>query len=409
MSLKSREKTTLFWLVITQILQEPIFVLYNFSVIILRKHFGVNAFLIGAFVSLKPVVSILSFYWSSYLTKRPGSLKSNFFWAKILGLSPFLFFPLFVHPLYFLFASVNYILFYRAAKPAWFEILRMNTTKARKKTAFGWAFALAYLEGMFLAWMFGRVLDDDQNGIWPYLFVLGSLIGFINLYFLYKLPMIFTEKAGESPKISLKQWLIHPWTHTKELMQRREDFAKFQWGFMLCGIGIMSIQPVLPFLMVDVLDISYVSFGLAHTSWKGICIVLSSPIWSYFLKKCSIFQVASWVFFFVGLFPLLLLFSPQNILWFYAAYVFYGIAQGGSHLIWNLSGPIFSGEEKSSSYTATNVMMIGIRGAFAPTLGALITRLYGPFVTLGFGCFFCWLGALYIFPQKERLFLRLES
>lgn len=405
MKQKPYEKITLFWLIVTQLMNEPLFIMYGFSTIILRKMYVVDELIIAFFVSVKPVMSILSFYWGAHLAKRPDFLRKNFFFANILGRLPFLFFPWFVGPWFLIFSATTYILFYRAAKPAWIEILRLNASQEKKRKAFSWGFALSYLEGMVFALFFGVILDVYAD-YWVYLFFFSAIIGFINLYFLGRLPIFFEKEQQSFPEESWKNWLVSPWMHAKRLLELRADFAKFQLGFMLCGFGLMFIQPALALLLVDILDISYLRFGLAYTSWKGICIALSSPIWSNLMKKYSVFSLSSAVFFFASLLPFSLLLSTQNIFWLYLGYIFYGIAQGGSQLIWNLSGPIFSGNEDSAPYTATNVLAIGLRGCIAPFLGAWITKLFSPFFALFLGGLFCLWGAFFVAPSKEEVYVK---
>ncbi|MEM8629533.1 MAG: MFS transporter [Chlamydiota bacterium] len=401
MPAKPYEKQTLFWLLMTHLMQEPLFVMYGFISLILRKHFAMSAWVVALFLSIKPVLSIFSFYWSSYLTVRPHALRKNFFVAKVLARLLFLLLPCFPYPGFLLLCSVSYMLFYQAAKPAWMEILRSNAQESNTRTAFGWALTLSYVAGMVLAVFCGAILDAFSE-CWSYLFFGSALLGLVNVYFLTNLPIKAQYPNVKSLRWCWQEQLLRPWLFTKQLMQSRKDFAKFQWGYMLCGAGLMSIQPALQLLMADVLQVSYLSFGLAYTSWKGICIALSSPIWSYLLERFSLFSLSYWVFFLAGLLPFFLLFSPQDLRFLYLAYIFYGLAQGGSQLIWNLSGPHFSQTENSAPYTAVNVMMVGIRGIFAPFLGAAITHFTGPFPTLAFGAFLCALGAVYIFPRKQE-------
>jgi len=81
--------------------------------------------------------------------------------------------------------------------------------------------------------------------------------------------------------------------------------------------------------------------------------------------------------------------SMWGLVWLYVAYFWYGVGQGGSHLIWNMSGPIFSGKEESSRYSGVNVMLAGLRGAVAPPLGGWMSVSMGPIQTLLFGAVFC--------------------
>ncbi|MEM8862239.1 MAG: hypothetical protein AAGD96_28305, partial [Chloroflexota bacterium] len=173
---KPHEKKTVLLLILSYLINEPLFTVYGFSAIILSKTLGANEFLIAFFLSIKPVMSILSFYWSSRLHKRPDRLKVNFLAATLLARAPFLLLPLFPNAWYLIFSASIYLLFYRAAKPAWLEILKNNVSENKKKTAFSWGFSLAYLEGMLLAFFVGYMLDTIP-AYWPWLFFGGAVIG----------------------------------------------------------------------------------------------------------------------------------------------------------------------------------------------------------------------------------------
>src|SRR5690606_31722825 len=106
------------------------------------------------------------------------------------------------------------------------------------------------------------------------------------------------------------------------------------------------------------------------------------------------------VFLAIGLFTLLFSFSVWSILWFYVAYFWYGVGQGGSHLVWNMSGPIFAGKEESSRYTGVNVAMAGLRGAVAPPLGGLLSVFIGPVQVLIVGGILCFYSGIRMLQSK---------
>jgi hypothetical protein len=93
--------------------------------------------------------------------------------------------------------------------------------------------------------------------------------------------------------------------------------------------------------------------------------------------------------------------APLHLGWLYAAYLIFGIAQGGSHLIWHLSGPIFSEAEESSRYSGVNVLMVGIRGLIAPILGGILNYLFGADFVFVLGGLCCLGGFFYLFNQRN--------
>jgi len=391
-----RQQSTSRALLWTNLLGEPLFTLYGFLGFILYKDLGASPFTISLLVMLKPVVTILSFYWSAGLKGRCGKLKSNALWAGFWMRAPFLLVPWMDSVWFVVAAAVNYMFFYRAGMPAWLEILKRNLKEKRVRW-FSAGASLSYLEGVILSLGMGTVLDKDP-GLWKVLFFGAALVGIGSLWFLNRIEVEETEALEETP--TLKEMVVRPWKDSLELMRRRPDFSLFQWGFMLCGFGIMLIQPALPVFAVDWLGVSYLEMAAAISVAKGLGFALSSPLWARWFERVSIFKVSGAVFLSVGLFPLLLSLSPFGLAWFFLAYFWYGVGQGGSHLVWNMSGPVFAGNEESSRYTGVNVVMAGLRGTVGPGLGSVLLFVWGPIQVLCIGGLLCFTSGAWLFRKK---------
>lgn len=385
-------------LVWSNLLSEPLFTLYGFIAFILYKDLGASAFQIALMTMLKPVVTILSFYWSAGL--KNGKLKSNLFWAGFLMRAPFLFCFWFDSVWYVIGAAVNYMFFYRASMPAWLELLKQNMKEGSRSKAFSMSSALGYAEGVALSLAMGGLLDQDA-GLWKGLFVAAAVIG---MGALWAQSRIEVDAGGDEAeeRLSLRERVARPWKDSWKLIKNRPDFSKFQWGFMLCGFGIMLIQPALPLFCADDLGISYLEMAAAVSIAKGLGFALSSPIWARWMERANVFQMASAVFLSVGFFPVLLSCSVWGLFWLYAAYFLYGVGQGGSHLVWNLSGPIFAGKEESSRYTGVNVVMAGLRGAVAPPLGGWLAVAWGPVEVLILGGLLCFYSGARLYQRKKE-------
>ena len=390
-----RTKIALFW---SSILQEPLATLYGFVAFILYKDLHATAFQIALLMMLKPVVSLLSFYWSA---GSRGRLRANVLGAGLLMRLPFLLIPWIDSVWYVIGVLVNYMLFYRAAMPAWIEILKRNLHESKRGWLFSWSSAVGYGEGVILSLAMGALLDQDP-GLWKLLFVGAALFGLIGTALQFGVPIC--EEARE-PRARLKERIVRPWRDCFQLMRDRKDFAAFQWGFMICGFAVMLLQPALPLFAVDELGISYTQMAAAISVAKGLGFVVSSPLWGRWMERFSIHRMASWVFLTIALFPLLLALAKLQFWWFYAAFFWYGVGQGGSHLIWNLSGPYFAGKEESARYSGVNMAMVGLRGAVGPAIGGWLSVACGTLPVLGFGAALClWSGIrLFKFVSKKSL------
>lgn len=384
-------------LIWSNLLTEPLFTLYSFLVFILYKDLGASAFQITLLMTLKPVVTILSFYWSAGLKGKAHKLKSNVLWAGFLMRAPFLLCPWIDSPWYLIGAAVNYMFFYRASMPAWLEIIKRNMGEGKRNRMFSVSSALGYAEGVALALACGGMLDKDP-GCWKGLFFVSAVVGLGTLVVQSRIVVEGEDVAMERP--SLKEVVVRPWRDSYRLMRERIDFSRFQWGFMVSGFGLMLIQPALPLFAVDVLGVSYLEMAAAISIAKGLGFALSSPVWAKWIDKINVFKMASMVFVSIGLFTILLSFSVWSVAWLYVAYFWYGVGQGGSHLVWNMSGPIFAGKDESSRFTGVNVAMAGIRGAVAPPLGGWLAVWLGPVQVLVMGGALCFYSGVRMLQTK---------
>lgn len=311
--------------------------------------------------------------------------------------APFLLCPWIDEVWFVIAAAVNYMFWYRAGIPAWLEILKRNIKTGPREKLFSLSSGLAYAEGVVLSLAMGSLLDREPQ-LWKFLFFGTAIVGLLSLILLSRIDVV--EEAGEEEVVSLRERVVRPWRDSLRLMRERPDFSLFQWGFMLCGFGVMVIQPALPILAVDALGISYFEMAAAISVAKGFGFSLSSPFWARYFQRFSMFQVSSAVFLSFGLFPLLLALSPFGIAWLYVAYFWYGVGQGGSHLVWNMSGPHFAGKEDSSRYTGVNVVMAGLRGAVGPGLGGWLSVIWGPIQVLFLGSALCLYSGVWFFKRQ---------
>lgn len=387
-------------LVWTNILSEPLFTLYGFVAFILYKDLGASPFQIALLTMLKPVVTVLSFYWSAGLKGRSSKLKPNVMWAGLWMRAPFLLCPWFDSVWFVVAAAVNYMFFYRAAAPAWLEILRRNMGEGIRSRAFSLSSALGYCEGIVLSIGMGVVLDGNP-GLWKILFSGAAVVGLISVIVQGQVPVEVEKDTGE--KLPLKELLVRPWRDSYRLIKERPDFAKFQWGFMVCGFGIMLIQPALILFSVDTLGINYLEMATAVSIAKGLGFAVSSPLWSKWMDRIHISKLSSFVFLTIGLFPVLLCLSTFGLVWFYIAYFWYGVGQGGSHLVWNLSGPAFAGKEESSRYTGVGVVLAGLRGGVAPPMGGWLAVSFGSIGVLIMGGILCFYSGIRILRNRKEV------
>lgn len=370
----------------TRILDTPLWAIYNMLPVILYKDLHASPLQIALLVSLKPLMSLLSFYFSHLMTKR--TLANTIVFARILGLSLFLIFPFITSIPLILCAYGLYMAMAVGTLPSWVELLKQNLGEKEQKKTFALGSSFGYLGGGILPFLFAYFLDS-YPGCWKWLFQGSAAVALGATFFVFQLK---NRKEACEPKTD--NIVIQPWKESFYLMKNHPDFAVFQGAFMIFGIGLMILQPALPVYFVDELHMSYVELALALAFCKGVSYAIAAPYFASSLQTLGIFRFGALVASVALFFPLFLMLSKWDGLFVYLAYIIYGAMQSGSELAWNLSGPLFSKEKESLSFTRLNIITVGLRGAIAPGLGAALLSIIGSFWIQGIGVIFFLIAAL---------------
>ncbi len=120
------EKRTAHAFIWTSFLKAPFWGMYALLIFILSKDLQATYLQITCLIALKPLVSLLSPYWSALVHNRPDRLRSNIIFATLLGHLPFFFFPFIDNPWYVVAAGAIFLMLKRGIIPAWMEILKRH-------------------------------------------------------------------------------------------------------------------------------------------------------------------------------------------------------------------------------------------------------------------------------------------
>src|ERR1700722_350687 len=358
----------------SRFLNTPFWTIYNMLFIILYKELDATPLQVTAVIVLKPIASLFSPYWSSWIEKRQDRLVANIVWANILKYVPFLCFPWFQNIWWCIFSFGFYMIFLRGVTPAWMEIIKLNIQGKSRERVFAIGSTIDYLGSAVLPITFGWILDD-YSGSWSWIFFSTACVGILSTLLLAYIPINHDISSLKKSSFSFKNSMIRPWKSSWTLIKERPDFRKFQVGFMLGASALMMIHTILPVYFVDVLELSYKEIMFVISLCKGIGFALTSPFWVKMFHKINIYHFCSIVTFFAALFPVILFCGYFHSSAPYIAYIIYGTMQAGSELSWNMSGPYFANNFDSSSFSSTNILTVGIRGCIAPVLGTLICSL----------------------------------
>ncbi len=384
------------------ILDEPLIASLALLSVILKKDLDASLLQIAILTMIRPIMAVFSFYWSSLVKGRRSNLRSNLFISGLLERVPFLFIPFIDNVWFIILAASLYALFHRAGMPALMEILKLNLKGRSRNKLFSLTSAIGYSEGIILGLLLGKGLDL-YPGSWRVLFFFSSLlaIGSVFARALIPIPESKEEPPLETSKSTFLHKILAPWKKSYSLLKMSPEFLDFQMGFMICGFGLMLIIPSFP-SFVTALNISYFDLILSMAIFKGVGYVCATPFWTHALSRYHLNHLSSLLNALFGLYCLALIFTTHHIFWLYGAYFIYGISQAGSRLIWHLSGPIFSKDGESGSFSIVNILTVGLRGVLGPLCGYLICKNFGATAAFYSGMVCCFYGSFFMLTKTRR-------
>ena len=393
-----KTKKALLWMSLSN---EPFVVLYAILPFIIRKDLNASLVQLSILASLRPVLSIFSFYWSANLTRQRHLLRSNLIGAWLLARLPFLFVPWINDAWYIIFCSAIYELLNKSGNPALIEILKTNLQKEPRERIYNLCFVLSFLESILLGFVIAALLNVNIFP-WHTLFGITALIALSSIIAQIQVPLPITPILSPFERQKFADKILTPWKEALALLKLKPDFFRFQCGFMLGGIGLMLASPSLTLFCVDLLRLSHAEITMGRSVLMGIGVTVSSYFWRQMISKNKTDQLLRNMLAGFALYLLSLYLAEVDLLFFYVAFMLYGIAQAGSHLLWNLSGPLFAGNTDSSQYSRVNILMVGLRGAVAPALGGMLCSYFGPAPVILLGGGICFSGVCYMLLARAK-------
>lgn len=395
-----QQLTNRFYIAIA-LLGAPLFALYEWLPFIICKSYGASPVQLVALAAAKPLMALLSFYWSAWASSEPWQLKRNIVLAGAVGGSLALLFWLVHTPWLLVLGFTLYVMASRAVMPAWMELLKLNLCPKGRSEVFARGQLATYLVTLFLPIGLGLFMDRYDE-IWRWFFLGAAALHFAAMALQSRFPMARrSQTAVKVPPTPIS--LTQPWQEAWRLLVARPDFAFYQLIFVFGGLGLMVMHPALPVFFTQVVKISYTEFAVAITVCKAIGFALSNRTWAKRIHSVDIIRLSAYVTLAAAAFPLVLLISPLSLLFAAAAYLIYGSMKSGSDLAWNLSGPIFARSDQSLPFTRVNIVLVGLRGCIGPALGGCLLALGGPVIPLVAGSALCLIGFFYGLGLSRRV------
>lgn len=385
-------------IILGAILKEPFICIYLLLPFILLEEYKALAFQIVLLKSLSPIAALFSFYVSELVSRNILTLKRFLLISGVLARAAFIPALLSDNIYFYIAGSAVYMIFSRAEVPAWMEVIKRNIIKEQWEKSFSSGSIISYSTGVVFTILFSKMFASNI-GNWKVFFLLALALSTLAVFI--QVALIHNDQIVKKPSISLKGTLYQPIKDSFLLLKKNKSFRRFQYAFMIGGLGLMVVNTIIPIYFVQTLHVDYSSLLVAFCVCKSFGFILTTPYWNRLFSKITCKSFVIIVLFGFSIFSYILVFSSLSIYTIFLAYFVYGIAQAGSHLVWHLSGPLFAQSEQSSRYSGVNIIMVGVRGLIGPFIAMQLLNVFSaPFVFfLSTICTF--IGGMFYLLQKS--------
>ena len=363
---------------------------------------GANSFQIALIAAIPPLVTGFSFL-SGYLVRRVGSRKKLLIWSAGIGraiflvIVPFLLLQMKVSLALFFVTVVLSSLIMTVAGTVWQSWISDLVPEERRGRFFGLRNAIHGVIGVCTAYAAGRGMDwlkaqGHEPVGYGLAFGLAALFGLVSTLLLFKQPEPELERR---PPLSLRWTLIGP--------LKEPEFSKL---ILFLAVWFVTSSVAAPFYLVHLiknLKFSFTAIGV-YSMIGGAIGMFFQVLWGRAIDRFGSRPVTVLTFAFVGLCPLLWLFStPSFHLPIWVDALLNGVVwTGGSLGLWNLLLDLADDPSHRESYFAIYSVVTGLGAFVAAMLAGVIAQALHNFRLTLFGFEFVNYSVLFLFSGVAR-------
>ncbi len=254
-------------------------------------------------------------------------------------------------------------------------LLRANyasTLRARILSKLEIAAMLAFLCATKLA---GFALDHDDASI-AILFPIAAVLGFAGFLVLARIRWRRDgEREPPSARRDVGEVLRDVCVRTYEVLKADRDFRRYEIGYMLYGVGLLSGAPLIILMAEGPLAMKYGEWADA----RGIAFPAAYIVGMLFIGRVAdrLGPVRVTVIAFAVLAAFFACVTVVQTPWqLVASFVLYGVAMSFVTIGWTLGPLHFAPPGRARRYAGVHVFLVGVRSAPAPFLGLWLASAF---------------------------------
>jgi len=365
--------------IVFQALNGSVYALIQLSSVIARKSLNASEFEVTILTIMMHLTAFTSIWWGWIIEgrdQRPFLLSAGLVGFLVVGSG------IFLHSVDHLILIILVYCFATALfSPAQNRILQQHVSPQKQGIVFGISQGAMMAVGALISFLAGFWMDHHNYG-YRHFFLTTAVLGTGGLLLFASIP------PGQFMSRHRNKFrLLQPFVEAGRLLRRRKDFLRFEGAFMIYEFAYMMLLPVVPLYLVDDLQISYTTIGLARGTVSQIVTILAIILAGRLFDLSTPHRFAVYVFLILICHPLALIAALPTAglirdLMIYLAFVIWGFAVGGLLMSWNLSSIRFAADEDAGVYQSVHYAAVTLRGIIAPFAGYAAMMQFGKPITM---------------------------
>lgn len=215
---------------------------------------------------------------------------------------------------------------------------------------------------IIVAYLIGRWLDHDRNSYRYFFPICVALIG-TGMMLIARISeaSLFRDRLAARKQPTRQVSPLQAYRDMYRVLREDVQFRRYETAFCIYGLGWMICHAMLPYVIIDVLHLTYEQAAVAtQVVFQSTMLAMLLPA-GYLMDKLGPIRLSVWAFACLLLYPATLSMAHGVGMLAVASFM-YGLSMSGVNLAWTL-GPVSLAKDASqaSQYLAIHATLVSLR------------------------------------------------
>ncbi len=225
------------------------------------------------------------------------------------------------------------------------------------------------------AFCFGRWLDRSADAH-RWAFPLTVMLVGCGMLLIHRITRhtLYRERLADRTAAPRASGIWSAYGNMARVLREDPDFRRYEMAFFVYGMGWMICYSMLPFVVIDVLHLTYEQAAIAtQVVFQAAMLTMLMPV-AHLMDRLGPIRACAWGFSFLIVYPVLLM-SATGVPMLATASIIYGLGMAVVNLAWTV-GPVSLARNASQAahYLAIHATLVAVRSILGQLPAVAIYR-----------------------------------